>query len=397
MIRLGTLHTEPSQASRTECDSHAEATVVGKHCLVFQDFDHPVEVAPYDPNGSKATYKTVSAALAYDNPRSGQTTLLIIHQAVHIPHMQHNLLSTMQCRLNDVQVHDTPKFLTDKPTDTTQTIIVSADDDHEDKLTIPLLLHRVNSCFETRKPTQKEFDTCPRYTLTYEEPEYDPGDSTYAEQEKQFVDAEGCLRETGDRMNTGGVIRQLCSVSQSQSTAQHFSELYSQDNAVLSGISNTLCDHEFHEDLKGQVKISSVNATPKPAGVSPETLAKNWGIGLETAKNTLKVTTQRGIRTVLHPSMSRRFRTNDRHLRYRRLPINCYTDTMFSKTASRRRNTCDQVFGTKDGWARALPMRSKAEAHYALTDLLNREGVPNTLIMDGAKEETMGKFRKKCR
>jgi hypothetical protein len=32
-----------------------------------------------------------------------------------------------------------------------------------------------------------------------------------------------------------------------------------------------------------------------------------------------------------------------------------------------------------------------------LTFLLQREGAPNTMIMDGAKEQVMGMFRRKCR
>ena len=35
--------------------------------------------------------------------------------------------------------------------------------------------------------------------------------------------------------------------------------------------------------------------------VTPDTLAKKWLIGLETAKNTFKVTTQNGLRQAIHP------------------------------------------------------------------------------------------------
>jgi hypothetical protein len=42
-------------------------------------------------------------------------------------------------------------------------------------------------------------------------------------------------------------------------------------------------------------------------------------------------------------------------------------------------------------------MKKKSEAHEALSLLFQREGVPNTMIMDGALEQLKGKFRKKCR
>jgi hypothetical protein len=42
-------------------------------------------------------------------------------------------------------------------------------------------------------------------------------------------------------------------------------------------------------------------------------------------------------------------------------------------------------------------MAKKSQAHEGLSLLFQREGVPNTLIMDGAKEQVMGEFRKKRR
>ena len=41
-------------------------------------------------------------------------------------------------------------------------------------------------------------------------------------------------------------------------------------------------------------------------------------------------------------------------------------------------------------------MRQKGKAHEALSLLFSRDGVPDTLIMDGSKEQTLGPFRKKC-
>ena len=53
--------------------------------------------------------------------------------------------------------------------------------------------------------------------------------------------------------------------------------------------------------------VASVHAERQPQGIDAEKLAENWGIGIEKAKQTLKVTTQRGIRTIVHPTLSRRF------------------------------------------------------------------------------------------
>ena len=121
-------------------------------------------------------------------------------------------------------------------------------------------------------------------------------------------------------------------------------------------------------------------------------------ISLDVVKQTLKVTTQREVRTTTNPNLSRRFRTNDRQLSYRRLRCDMYTDTLDAKTVlSKRGNKDAQVFSTWFGWYRAFPLTTKSEAHEAVSILFARDGVPNTMVMDGAKEQTLGDFRRKCR
>ena len=84
----------------------------------------------------------VSAALAYDDPNNGETVILRVHQAVHVPTMANNLLCPMQMRLNDVEVNDCPKFLHPNPTDTTHLLVLK---EAEETLTIPLFLLLVPS------------------------------------------------------------------------------------------------------------------------------------------------------------------------------------------------------------------------------------------------------------
>ena len=82
-----------------------------------------------------------------------------------------------------------------------------------------------------------------------------------------------------------------------------------------------------------------------------EALAKQWNIDHRKALNTVKMTTQRGVRHCLYPAMMRRFPTNDRMLRYKRLPHPVYSDIMFSGVVSKCANTCGaQVFCTNYDW-----------------------------------------------
>jgi hypothetical protein len=136
------------------------------------------------------------------------------------------------------------------------------------------------------------------------------------------------VHDTGDE-NRG---RFISSVGVSRDRACAFVKRNSQCAAVLSEINPNLDDDFFCESLQQNIKVSATETGKRKGNLTAERLAKNWCIPLDSAKQTLKVTTQRGIRTIANPSLSRRFRTNDRQLRYRRLRCNMYTDTLDAKT-----------------------------------------------------------------
>jgi hypothetical protein len=78
---------------------------------------------------------------------------------------------------------------------------------------------------------------------------------------------------------------------------------------------------------------------------------------------------------------------DDMQLRYRRLPVTMYTDTMYSTILLRQQNKAAQIFTTDFGFVRAFPMTTESEAHEALSLLFYRDGVPNVMVMDGAKAQ----------
>jgi hypothetical protein len=337
-MHLGSLR-QTGPACRTELDSHADESVVGMEVITFQDFERPVNVSGFEPKGPVAmSLKTVSAGMAYNVPGIGRVVILIVHQAINLPHFPHNLLNPTQMRLNDVVVNKTPKFQCANPINLYHTITVKGEN-MNDELIIPLDLRGAVSCFTTRKPTQEEFDTCDRYELTYESPVYDPSGSSYAEQEAVMMDSRGQLKVAEDKHPLRS---QICPV--------HMAETFSDTTIQLQALSLTLDDSSLLQEMTSHVHISEVNMSSLTAdmrdggGVAVATLAKNFGIGIEAAKRTRLVITQRGVKRMIHPRISVRFRTNDRQLRYRRLPMTCFTDTMFSKSKSRQGNKAAQVF-----------------------------------------------------
>jgi hypothetical protein len=173
-------------------------------------------------------------------------------------------------------------------------------------------------------------------------------------------------------------------------------DTFSDTPIKLQALSLTLDESSLLQEMTRHVHIYEVNMSSLTAdmrdggGVDVATLANNFGIWIELAKRTRLVTNQRGGKWMIHPSLSVRFRTNDRKLRYRRLPFTCFTETMLSNSKSRQGNKTAQVFCTANGWTRAFPMAKEKDAHEALSLLFHRDGVPNIMVMDGAKAQIQG-------
>jgi hypothetical protein len=152
-MHLGSLG-QTGPACRSDLDLHVYASVLGMEVITFQDFDHPVNVSGYNPNGPVAmALKTVSFGMAYDVPGSGRVAIMIVNQAINLPHLPHNLLNPIQMRLNDVVVNETTKFQCANPPNLSHNSTVKGDD-LNDELIITLDLRGVVSCFTTRKPIQ---------------------------------------------------------------------------------------------------------------------------------------------------------------------------------------------------------------------------------------------------
>ena len=164
-------------------------------------------------------------------------------------------------------------------------------------------------------------------------------------------------------------------------------------DAILLSVSSASCDEMMVPRLIASVKVAtciredetkvdSMMSNQRHSTVNAEELSRKWGIGLETAKKTLKVTTQFGIRHALHP-LRRRYRTDPMSLRYRRLRSTFYTDTLVSKVTSLKGNKCAQVYSSNN-FIKVLPMVSKSQVGISLQEFADDIGVMDELIVDGA-------------
>ena len=78
-----------------EADSHADTICRGGGVLKIYDHNCSVNVHGYDPLLGAKQYITISGALAYVNPFTGHKYHLIVHQAIHMPDLDHHLMCPM--------------------------------------------------------------------------------------------------------------------------------------------------------------------------------------------------------------------------------------------------------------------------------------------------------------
>ena len=110
--------------STMEMDNHEDTTVLGRNCLPIHDYSRPVDVSGWDSSQGSVECPTISGAVAYDHPITGQVFILVYHQVIHCKLLENHLMCPMQSRVAGVRINELPKFLADKPNDETHAIVV---------------------------------------------------------------------------------------------------------------------------------------------------------------------------------------------------------------------------------------------------------------------------------
>jgi hypothetical protein len=256
-------------------------------------------------------------------------------------------------RAHGLVVDDCPRHLSRGQS--THSIIVE-----EENFKIPLKLHGIMSYFDVRTPTEEELQNCPHIDFTSYSEEWEPYSSTFSNMEASIAQKDA-------------------------SNIQSYHTYHHNSNQGNQGIE--------YEDYPDQImrQLSATTTTKKQLFIKAYELSKQWMISLQNAEKTVKATTQSFIRNAVHP-IERKFRTKVATLRYNHLRCRFSSDTFFSSQRSVLNNTCGQLFG----YAKFMPMQSKAEAPLALQELIQDVGIPNHVHTDGAKEMTMGQWKSIC-
>jgi hypothetical protein len=271
--------------------------------------------------------------------------------------MHDSLLNPNQCRIHGISICD-------DPFDPHRQIGIH---DPKTDIVIPFKMFGTIVGLETRTPSFMEIQKC-RHLVLCDDTPWDPHNVT-------FPDLNNANRTT-DEMK-------ITSISKLRVNPEDSDYLWSQITSSF-----ITCPREYANRCISTINIrtDAIESARRHSNVTAEDLAKKWHVGLETARQTLKVTTQYGIRHS-EQLMGQRFRTDIFHLNHNYLQTRMYTDTLFSKVLSIKGNKCAQVFCNED-FIKVVPMTSKSHAGRALKDLIDEVGVPTQILADGAAELT---------
>ena len=111
----------------------------------------------------------MDGAVVYEFLYTGEIYVLIVRNALHIPHLRNNLIPPFVMRDDGVNLNDTPKIHSKDPT-----IDEHCNTFEDPDLRIPLQLSGVFSYFCTRKTTLSELHECPKLFLTPDVNDWNP-------------------------------------------------------------------------------------------------------------------------------------------------------------------------------------------------------------------------------
>ena len=353
-----------------EMDSNADTCCAGRNFVVLSLTRRTADVYPYNSSYEPLLNVPIaSAATAYDDPQSGRTYILVIHECLYYgTKLGHSLINPNQLRFGGTPVWD-------NAFDTYHDLSIECEND----LIIPLQLDGTKTMFNTRSPTINELESCEHVHLTSKR-EWEPAtvnlkiqsiqsSTTEGWQHKRFISSVSIPTVVGDKSAYNDITRDETILHSIEPSLVTLSELHKEQNKSTED--NIPSRHSYAK----QDRHIQANA---------QNIASMWGIGINRAKATIQCTTQHGVRSALLP-LSRRYRA-DRMYNLRRLNSKFATDTFFSDHKSLNQNTCAQIYSHKNGFSAVYPM-TKANGDtigQSLVSFSHDFGIPEHITFDGA-------------
>ena len=134
------------------------------------------------------------------------------------------------------------------------------------------------------------------------------------------------------------------------------------------------------------IRVSKIASKTQHSVHSSEEVSLKFNIGIERTKETLKVTTQNGIRHAIHP-LYHHYRSNHMQFNRKRLNRKFYCDHLVAKTKSLDINTGAWLYTTGE-FTVVYPCGSRREAGDTPRRFADDVGIPDQVRRNLAPELT---------
>jgi hypothetical protein len=331
-VNYDAMRGEDHRSGRCEMDSHADTCVAGSNCVILEYTGRTAEVEAYSPDYPSKKVPIATVATAYDCPTSGATFVLIINEALYFgDSLSFSLLSPNQLRDNDVHVDERHR---QHAPDSIFGIHVPSE-----PIRIPFTLEGVVAGFDSRSPTQDELDDVSIHVELTSDVEWIPSTFALSLAEEEVANSDDEQRISNLRARRVKVLAsktaklriksclQTLAATQFPFEIQIANEVNAQDHDEDPILRRIAALTIANRDSKETSTVAAIRTGDVTSSVTPENVARRWMVGIDTARTSLKVTTQRGVRSIPNPA-TRRFKTQMAHLRYPRLKGMFYADIM---------------------------------------------------------------------
>jgi hypothetical protein len=359
---------EDFKQGRCELDTRADTICAGHNFRPISHTGMTCEVSGFHKSfDSLSNVPVAQVATAYVHPDTNETFILIVNEALYFGStMDHSLINPNQIRAFGIA-------LSDDPYDKSRPFGI----DHEDVF-IPFSTQGSTVFFDTFVPSDQDMERCRHIVLT-SDMDWDPSTVQL-----------GGNRPYGNELEISEVNR-ACGPHP-----------LSETDIILSQISTTLNQHDFAERLVASViiehkqafqqrenardhkQIKAVMTNQRHSSYTPERVSRVFGIGLNKAKTTLAVTTQKGIRHSLNP-LNKRYRVDHLDLHRTYLKGQWYIDHMTAKKKSINGNTGAWLY-TNGHFTASYPTESRSDVSFTLNTFCDDVGTPKRLKSDRAPE-----------
>lgn len=379
-----------------EDDTHADTAILGANFRLLETTGEVCDVVPYSPEYKPIkNIPIVSAVTAVQSPETGEVAILLFHQGLWYGNKMPSSL------INPNQIRHIGHMVNNDPTDKDRYFGISTNQEFD----IPFEMVGTTARWKSWVPSDEELNSnAIRWIEMTEDLPWDPANVTigsvkHTREEEEFRKIKQI--RPPHKQDAYAIGEDEDPISHELSNARNFIDQLIDKVNVVTTVRTTDDEPKYKTSSRAlanpSVSSGAVGSEHRHSRVTPEELARKFGCGIETAKRTLKTTTQRGVRHALHP-LHRRYRVDHLDKMRRRLDKTFFTDTFYSKVKSADGNTCAQIF-TNGKFTKVYPMpdhkgKTLAEKVSAFTEDV---GIPSELIMDQAPEQIKGPMMEEAR